>query len=218
MDEGESSETLKAKANDCFAKRDFSMAAELYSKAIEKEQTDKSLLAILYSNRSAAKIELGQDMEAVDDASIALGFNPTYLKAYLRKATALLRLGDEHGSYKTWMEAGELCEHTQSLKKQLKDGLARWQRFYNKVPVVSFGDMIERYALIGSNTRMKLSTLAHFWNISSKLERLDYLRTFLALIGGEGNLSEGISSLLLQYYEHSFVNFLTRNMRLFIEF
>ena len=74
MDEGESSETLKAKANDCFAKRDFYMAAELYSKAIEKEQADKSLLAILYSNRSAARIELGQDREAVDDASIALGF------------------------------------------------------------------------------------------------------------------------------------------------
>lgn len=191
MSEEESSETLKTKANESFARGEFSTAMELYSQAIEKAQTDKNLLAILHSNRSAARIELGQEAEAVEDATIALAFNPSYVKAYLRKATALLRLGDEYGSYTTWKQAGEICEQSPALKKQLKDSLARWLLFYNKVPVISSEDLLNRYMLADKNTRLKLSTLAHFWNISSKAERLEYLRTFLALIGGEGNLSEG---------------------------
>lgn len=183
-------EALKAKANDLFVKGDFVQAEAFYTQAILCEQTDKSLLSVLYSNRSAAYLSMEQPEKAVEDAITAIGLNPSYAKAYLRKAHSLTKIGDELGAYVTWMEAVDRCEGTSWLHKQVKDAKSRWTRHYTKAPVVSVLDLLARYELIGSNTRLKLSTLAHFWNFSSQDERLDYLKTFLNLIGGEGNISE----------------------------
>jgi hypothetical protein len=51
----------------------------------------------------------------------------------------------------------------------------------------SIDDMMNRYALL-KDSREKLSTLAHFWNISSQEERLAHFRFFLNMISGGGGL------------------------------
>ena len=45
--------------------------------------------AVLYTNRSAARLKLGEAAKALADAEKALTFNPTYAKAQFRAASAL---------------------------------------------------------------------------------------------------------------------------------
>jgi hypothetical protein len=132
----------------------------------------------------------------VADADVAMTLSTAYVKAYFRKATALVSIGDEFGAYNCWKESAKMCELTPWLKKQIKDSLDRWKLFFNKVPIVSSSDLLERYKFAGKNTRLKLSTLAHFWNFSTKAERLEYLSNFLELIGGNGAISDGKINLL----------------------
>lgn len=81
--------------------------------------------------------------------------------------------------------AADNCQSTSWLKKQVKEARAKWEGLFMEVKVKSIDDMIGRYVLLGENTRMKLCTLAHFWNYSNPVDRREYLKTFLSLIGGE---------------------------------
>ena len=56
---------------------------------------------------------------------------------------------------------------------------------FMEVRVKSIDDLVERYKLLDGNSRMRLCTLAHFWNYSSPTDRMEYFKTFLSLIGGE---------------------------------
>jgi hypothetical protein len=191
----ELSEMLKAKANDFYVKGNFPEAYKLYSQAINSGQSDKNLLSVLYCNRSASRYSMENYTEALEDANYSLELNSAYTKAYMRKAMALIKLNDEYQAYKTWIEALKKCETSVWLNKQAKEAKLRWSKFFTKVPIASIEDLLERFVLIEGNTRLKLSTLAHFWNLSSEKERLEYFKTFLTLIGGESNLSEETQQL-----------------------
>jgi len=60
------------------------------------------------------------------------------------------------------------------LSKQFKEAKINWIKVFKSAEVMSSQDMLERYSLI-TDTRLKLSTLAHFWNFSSQEERLQVL-------------------------------------------
>lgn len=49
-------------------------------------------LAVYYSNRAATNLHLGRNGDALDDCDVALLFNPTYVKALLRRCTAYERM------------------------------------------------------------------------------------------------------------------------------
>ena len=55
------------------------------------------------------------------------------------------------------------------------------------VPVASSADLLNRYSLL-TDIRERLSTLAHFWNISSQAERLAHFQYFLHMVSGGGGL------------------------------
>ena len=61
------------------------------------------------------------------------------------------------------------------LSKQMKEAKSIWIKNFKNVKVLSSQDMIDRYSLI-ADTRLKLSTLAHFWNFSSQDERLQVFK------------------------------------------
>lgn len=81
----------KAQGNECFARKDFVEAFDLYTQAIEYAPVTKDFdknRAIFYCNRAACCSELGRHDEAVEDCTRALEFDPKYVKALLRRIKA----------------------------------------------------------------------------------------------------------------------------------
>ena len=194
-------ETTKAEANESFLKGDHNKAEALYSNALDLANAEEDnnqncvLKCILYSNRSAARLNLeGRVEDALQDANKAIVLNPVYAKAYLRKANALQRINDHRGAYTTWIDAQKHCEGSAWLRRMAKEAEVNWISKMKEVEVTDANDLLERYSLL-QDTRQKLCTLAHFWNYSSCSDRLSYLMEFLELIGGSvGSDSEQIEA------------------------
>lgn len=80
-------EELKKQGNESFKNEDYAQSAETYTAALRLCPVDCSNdRAILYANRAAAKIKLDLKNSAIDDCTKALEFNPTYVKALIRRA------------------------------------------------------------------------------------------------------------------------------------
>lgn len=88
-------EEIKNRAKGAFAQKDMPSAEMLYGKAIEILDTmpDKREHT-LYSNRAMVRLNLNKVEDALSDANACLGLEPTFSKAWHRKAQALLRLND----------------------------------------------------------------------------------------------------------------------------
>ncbi|KAF9074270.1 ADP/ATP carrier receptor [Rhodocollybia butyracea] len=82
---------FKAKGNDAYKLRDFSTAAQLYTRAIE---TSPKAEPVFYSNRAACYMNMlpPQHELVVKDCDDAIKLDPTYVKALNRRAMALENL------------------------------------------------------------------------------------------------------------------------------
>jgi len=83
---------LKNQANECFKKKEYNGAIDLYSQAIELE-TDAKKLAILYANRSFAHLKVESFGYALTDAQEAVKNDAAYIKGYYRRAASNVALG-----------------------------------------------------------------------------------------------------------------------------
>nr|XP_046230386.1 tetratricopeptide repeat protein 28 isoform X2 [Scatophagus argus] len=77
------------RSNQACQQGDYTLAVRLYSEALTADPQN----CILYSNRSAAYLRLGQYSTALDDAIKARLINPKWPKAYFRQGVALQYLG-----------------------------------------------------------------------------------------------------------------------------
>lgn len=81
---------FKSKGNDHFKANDFEKSADYYTLALRTCPlpfvTER---AVMYSNRAASKMKLNLKKSAIEDCSKAIELNPTYLKAYFRRAQML---------------------------------------------------------------------------------------------------------------------------------
>eukprot|EP01113_Clastostelium_recurvatum_P046787 TRINITY_DN8251_c0_g1_i1.p1 TRINITY_DN8251_c0_g1~~TRINITY_DN8251_c0_g1_i1.p1 ORF type:complete len:672 (+),score=54.33 TRINITY_DN8251_c0_g1_i1:232-2016(+) len=106
---------LKADANISFQNGDYEAAAHKYADAIVNDPSN----AILYSNRSATYYHLEMYGAALDDAERAIHFQPSWGKAWGRKAAALLaqhRYAEAIKAYEEGLRCGD-------SSKVLQDGL-----------------------------------------------------------------------------------------------
>ena len=78
--------TLKTAGNAYFLSGDSAKAEEAYTTLLENFDRDH---AILFTNRSAARLNLGKIEEALADAQQAIELDKKWIKAYYRKASAL---------------------------------------------------------------------------------------------------------------------------------
>jgi len=102
-------EDIKKQGNLHFIKKENKEAIELYTKAIEiltqeglyKNNEPKDLLGVLYSNRSAAYLNLEDNKNALDDAENSLKYKPFWDKSHFRKTKALLALNRKKDAIKS---------------------------------------------------------------------------------------------------------------------
>ncbi|XWS50434.1 hypothetical protein CRYUN_Cryun12cG0087400 [Craigia yunnanensis] len=92
---------LETKAKEAFIDDHFELAVDLYSQAIGLNPKN----AELYNDRAQANIKLNNFPDAVWDANKAIELDPSMFKAYLRKATACMKL-EEYQTAKAALVAG----------------------------------------------------------------------------------------------------------------
>jgi tetratricopeptide (TPR) repeat protein len=186
---GQDAEELKKLANDLFIANKFAEAEVLYNQALSLTDKD-DLKVLLHTNCAAALIGMHKYEEALFHANAAIALDPTWVKAYYRKSSALESLNRFREMYDTWIDAGKVCENNQALIKQFKAAQQKWSKQFRKAdyPIVSSEDLLRRFDLF-TDKRERLSTLAHFWNDSAQEERLSYFIMLIQIIGGQGALS-----------------------------
>lgn len=88
-------EEVKNRAKGAFQQKDMPSAELLYGKAITLLSTMPGKEeATLYSNRSMVRLNLNKVEESLEDAKKCLSIDPAFVKAYHRKAQALIRLNE----------------------------------------------------------------------------------------------------------------------------
>ncbi|KAM4037239.1 tetratricopeptide repeat protein 1 [Anomaloglossus baeobatrachus] len=104
---------LKEEGNQLFKKGDFVEAEDVYSQALLKcpafYQKER---AILYSNRAAARIKQDKTEPAITDCTKAIGLNPDYIRALLRRAELYEKtdkLDEALADYKSALEKDLSC-------------------------------------------------------------------------------------------------------------
>ncbi|KAJ3891677.1 hypothetical protein GG344DRAFT_46856 [Lentinula edodes] len=94
-------EKLKQEGNAFFIQKSYIHAAEKYTEALKIDKDN----AILYSNRSACRLNLKAYLDASADARKATEIDPGFSKAYARLATAQDALREPHRSIEAWQKA-----------------------------------------------------------------------------------------------------------------
>jgi len=132
-------EEVKNRAKGAFTQKDMQSAELLYSKAITILDTmpDKREHT-LYSNRAMVRLNLNKVDDALADANACLDLEPTFAKAWHRKAQALLRLSEYDDAIKAAQEGikvdpsnkafAELIEKAGKDKEKDQEDKARLKR------------------------------------------------------------------------------------------
>ncbi|KAK2756934.1 Hsp90 cochaperone [Arachnomyces sp. PD_36] len=109
-------DALKAEGNKAFAAKDFNLAVEKFSQAIEIEPGNH----VLYSNRSGAYASLKNFDKALEDASKTTDLKPDWVKGWGRKGAALHGQGDLVGANDAYEEALKLDASNAQAKAGLE--------------------------------------------------------------------------------------------------
>lgn len=80
--------TAKEQGNLHFGKGEWDDAIECYSEAIDVAPADSTERAVYFANRAACYSKVHEYDAVVEDCTSALGINPEYVKALLRRAQA----------------------------------------------------------------------------------------------------------------------------------
>eukprot|EP00931_Biecheleriopsis_adriatica_P116498 TRINITY_DN92136_c0_g1_i1.p1 TRINITY_DN92136_c0_g1~~TRINITY_DN92136_c0_g1_i1.p1 ORF type:complete len:472 (+),score=104.79 TRINITY_DN92136_c0_g1_i1:68-1417(+) len=148
----EEAAAAKSKGAECFKQKDFAAAIEHYTAAIKVTPSGgEGELHTLFSNRSAARLQVGAAEAALSDARTCVQLAPTWPKGRFREGSCLRQLGrlEEAATAflagqqlepenKDWAKEAEktdklICAQTSSQVLQivyqlLPDILAAWQR------------------------------------------------------------------------------------------
>lgn len=187
-------EKLKKVANEYFAQKKYKEAEDTYTLALSNESPEE-LRSVLLANRSAARMGLSMFELALSDAEEAIRLNPSWVKSYYRKSSALEAMGKYRQAIETWRDASYHCSTNPAdltaIEKQLAQLKKKWTLIFylDKHPIESDVDLLSRYSCL-FDKRERLSTLAHFWNDSTPDERFSYFQLLIRIIGGETGLSD----------------------------
>ena len=82
----------KQGGDEAFKKGNWQGAIDLWSECIELTRDNRPYACKLYLNRATALTKLKDHKNALKDCNIAIGFNPNYVKAYLRRVDCVMAL------------------------------------------------------------------------------------------------------------------------------
>ena len=126
---------LRDKANFFFKKGKYQDAIDYYTQAIDLEpitDTNTPQVAICYANRSFAACKLEQYGQALQDAAKAIYLNPTYIKAYYRRAAALMALNKYKAALEDFKRVATLEEESGSKDKFIQTKIKECEKLIHR--------------------------------------------------------------------------------------
>nr|CAN69337.1 hypothetical protein VITISV_032631 [Vitis vinifera] len=113
----------KSRGDDAFKAKDYYMAVDAYTQAIDVDPTDATLL----SNRSLCWIRLGQAEHALDDAKACRALRPDWSKACYREGAALRLL---LASANSFYEGVKLDPENKELVNAFREAVEAGRKFH----------------------------------------------------------------------------------------
>ena len=136
-----SAEEFKSAGSAAYTAGRYQDAVEEFTKAIAAETgTDreaKQFLKLVYSNRSAAYLQLKDNSKALDDANkIVDSLDPEWAKGHIRRGDAYFALGDWTRAYNAYQRAERLSPNDNSYKAKTEKALERirWESERRSTP------------------------------------------------------------------------------------
>jgi len=134
----EIAETHKEKGNEFFKAGDFPNAIKEFDEGMRRDPTNKFIL----SNRSFAYIKLMEPVRGLADAEKCLEMDPTFVKAYARKATCHQLQKEYHKAMDSFQKGLEIDPEN----KECTDGMMKTQMLIQTSAHASSGNDQERFA------------------------------------------------------------------------
>ncbi|GMM49219.1 Hsp90 cochaperone [Starmerella bacillaris] len=108
---------LKAQGNAAFSSKNYPLAVDLFTQAIEASPEPNS---VLYSNRSGAYASMREYAKALEDGNKAVEIKPDWAKAYNRQGAAYHGLGEFEKAISAYDEALKLDSNNAQAKQGKK--------------------------------------------------------------------------------------------------
>ncbi|CAM9578520.1 unnamed protein product [Ectocarpus sp. 4 AP-2014] len=185
----DSASDLKEKGNAAFASKRYEEAEGLYSQAIA--MLGEEAPHTLFGNRAAARLGLGLPQQALEDAETAIKKDGTWLKGYHRKACAHQAMGERGVALETYRHALDIESKNKWLQEQVRRARAEVVSASKVEPIESVDAWVLVFESM-SDSRERLSTLAHLWNQCETPDRHEIFGQFLSLIAGAGTQHTGV--------------------------
>jgi len=177
----EMAEKMKADANACFKQEKFAAAEELYTKAIELDNTN----SVYYANRSITHLKQENFGYALSDASKAIELDASYTKAYYRRAAAHMALG----KYKLALRD---YERVSKVRPNDKDAKAKFTECRKIVQQIAFNKAIA--------VDEKATSVAENLDMESMIVEDKYDGPRLSLVGEVSKVTVDFMDQLLEHY------------------
>ncbi|OMO96291.1 Tetratricopeptide TPR-1 [Corchorus olitorius] len=116
----------KSRGQEAFQNKDFQMAIDAYTQAIDFDPTD----ATLYSNRSLCWIRLGQAEQALTDAKACRALKPDWPKACYREGAALRLLQKFDEAANAFYEGVQLNPESKELVTAFREAVEAGRKFH----------------------------------------------------------------------------------------
>jgi tetratricopeptide (TPR) repeat protein len=117
-------EELKNRAKDAFALNDMKHAEMLYGEAINMLDTMHGKMdPTLFSNRALVRLNLNKVEESLQDSQMCLDLDPLFVKAWHRRAQALLRLCKWDEAIVAAEEAAKVGPHNQAFLELIQQAV-----------------------------------------------------------------------------------------------
>ncbi|KAG6514691.1 hypothetical protein ZIOFF_025061 [Zingiber officinale] len=116
----------KSRGDDAFRKKDYLLAVDAYTQAIDLDPNEATLL----SNRSLCWIRLGQGEQALADAKACRALKPEWPKAYYREGAALRLLQRFDEAASVFYEAVELDPENKELVEAFREAVEAGRQFH----------------------------------------------------------------------------------------
>lgn len=117
---------VKSRADEAFKQKDFLMAVNAYTQAIDFDPTD----ATLHSNRSLCWIRLGQAEHALADAKACRTLRPDWAKACYREGAALRLLQKFEEAANAFYEGVQLDPENKELVSSFRETVEAGRKFH----------------------------------------------------------------------------------------
>jgi DnaJ family protein C protein 7 len=125
-------EQLKEEGNQAFKNGNYVDAMEKYSRAVAVDPLNNTLNATLNCNLAAAAAKQNKHEEAVKYATLAIGQNPEYVKAYIRRGDSYTALEKHEDAMRDYQKAHDLEKDNQQIQQKLREAQKKYKKAKRK--------------------------------------------------------------------------------------